>query len=121
MVPHTLMPTLLVLGLLAIGAGSSAQAQSARTTAKDALGAFPCPSGDASCGNGSPSTSTKSPPINGVSHKQAQKKIAPQNSLPDSNPNQKIEGPSGPVDEGVTRDLQEMNREGGAHEVNRPK
>jgi hypothetical protein len=46
---------------------------------------------------------------------------AAQNSLPDSNPNQKIEGASGPVDEGATRDLREMNREGGAHPVNRPK
>jgi hypothetical protein len=46
---------------------------------------------------------------------------AAQNTLPDSNPDQKIEGVSGPVDKGVTRDLREMNREGGAHPVNQPK
>ncbi|HEV8015260.1 MAG TPA: hypothetical protein VGP48_06985 [Stellaceae bacterium] len=113
MVPHRLMPALLALGLLAMGAGA-ASAQTARMIAQGAS-AFPCPSGDASCGNGV-KTGSQNPA------KQKHPNGAAQNSLPDSNPDQKIEdAPSGEVDKGVTQDLQEMNREGGEHPVNRPK
>jgi hypothetical protein len=42
---------LLSIYLLLMGAGI-ARAQSASATARQALGAFPCPSGDPSCGNG---------------------------------------------------------------------
>ena len=113
MLQHRLMPTLLALGLVAIGAGP-AHAQLGRMLAQGAA-AFPCPSGDASCGSGAPAGSTKH-------RRHKHQNDAAQNSLPDSNPNQKIEGAGpGDVDEGVNQDLQEMNREGGAHEVNRPK
>jgi hypothetical protein len=79
--------------------------------------AFPCPSGDASCGNGAKTTLNKN-----AAKPKARSDSAPQNTLPDSNPNQKIEeAPAGEVDEGVTQDLENMNRQGGAHPVNRPK
>ncbi|HLW71960.1 MAG TPA: hypothetical protein VKS22_15205 [Candidatus Binataceae bacterium] len=108
---HKMLPAILMVWFFAIGTGA-AHAQGARTTAKDAASAFPCPSGDTSCGNGAPAASG-SPPANN---------IAPQNSVPDSNPNQKIEDePSNDVDEGVAEDLREMNREAMRHEVNRPK
>ena len=109
MAPHNLVPVLLIFGAIAIG---SASAQPARTAPKDALSSFPCPTGDASCGNGAK-----------IGAKKKAKRInsTAQNNLPDSNPDQKIEGASGPVDQGVTSDLQEMNRIGGAHPVNRPK
>ena len=42
---------LLSISVLAIGAGI-ARAQDASTTDRQALSAFPCPSGDSSCGNG---------------------------------------------------------------------
>ncbi len=114
MAPHRLVPALLALGLLAMGAGP-ASAQTARMMAQGAA-AFPCPSGDASCGNGAPAHAKKT--AKAAKHQ----KSAAQNALPDSNPNQKIENtPQGPVDQGVTQDLQEMQREGGAHPVNRPK
>lgn len=118
-----ILGSLLAVALAALIGGSSAQAQNARTSPNDALNAFPCPSGDASCGNGSPaSAATRSPPINGlVPHEKAQNR-APQNAEPDSNPDQKIEdaGP-GDVDQGVTNDLQEMQREAQPHDVNQPK
>jgi hypothetical protein len=116
MVPRTLMPTLLALGLIAIGAGP-AHTQLGQMLAQGAA-AFPCPSGDASCGNGAPAGTTNS----GKHKHHKHRNDATQNSLPDSNPNQKIEGAGpGDVDEGVNQDLQEMNRQGGAHEVNQPK
>jgi len=93
---------------LSLGPASS---QPAQTTHGQAMAAFPCPSGDTSCGNGAKAGAKKI----------KQRKSTAQNNLPDSNPNQKIEGASGPVDQGVTSDLQEMNRIGGAHPVNRPK
>lgn len=119
MLPRRLLATLLALCLFTIGTGS-VYGQSARTTASDAMSAFPCPSGDASCGNGV--TSAPKNPVKHKHHKQ-ENNIEPQNSLPDSNPNQKIEdAPSNEVDEGVTQDLEEMNRrEAMPHDVNRPK
>jgi hypothetical protein len=107
MVLHKLIVT---LGFAALGIGP-ANSQPARTTAAQAAAAFPCPTGDASCGNGDKAGAKKA----------KHRKSSAQNDLPDSNPNQKIEGASGPVDQGVTSDLREMNREGGTHPVNRPK
>jgi hypothetical protein len=114
-----LSPTLLALCLFTMGTGY-AYAQSARTTASDAMSAFPCPSGDASCAKRLSSAPEK--PVKHKHHKN-QHNIEPQNSLEDSNPNQKIENaPSGDVDEDVTEDIQEMNnREAMPHNVNRPK
>lgn len=44
------------------------------------------------------------------------------NNLYDSNPNQKIEdAPQGDDDKGLDQTMDDMNREGGAHPVNRPK
>jgi hypothetical protein len=114
MASHRLVPALLALGLLALGAGP-ASAQTARMIAQGAA-AFPCPSGDSSCGNGAPTHAKK------AAKTAKQQKSAAKNSLSDSNTNQKIENtPQGPVDQGVTKDLEEMQREGGAHPVNRPK
>lgn len=118
-----LLSFLAVCATAFIAGSSYAQAQSARTSPNDALNAFPCPSGDASCGNGSPSSgSTDAPPINGVGPRKHTQKAAPQNAEPDSNPDQKIED-AGPGDEdpGVTNDLQEMQREAMPHAVNQPK
>lgn len=78
---------LLSISVLAIGAGI-ARAQSASTTARQALSAFPCPSGDSSCGNGvspAPKKSLKR------KHRKREDSAELKNSAADSNPNQKIE------------------------------
>ena len=78
---------LLSISMLAIGAGI-ARAQSASTTAQQALSAFPCPSGDSSCGNGVSSAPKK--PLKRKHHKR-EASAEVKNSEPDSNPNQRIE------------------------------
>jgi hypothetical protein len=78
---------LLSISLLAIGAGI-ARAQDASTTAKQALGAFPCPSGDSSCGNGAPATANK--PLK-QKNRNRENSTELKNSETDSNPGQKIE------------------------------
>ncbi len=50
MSPPRSLAILLSISVLAIGAGI-ARSQDATTTARQALGAFPCPSGDSSCRN----------------------------------------------------------------------
>ena len=57
-------------------------------------------------------------------HHKHQNNVASQNSLPDSNPNQKIEdAPAGQnVDQGTAQDFEDMNTELNAdHKVNHPK
>ena len=78
---------LLSISVLAIGAGI-ARAQGASTTARQALSAFPCPSGDSSCGNGV-SPAPKKPLKR--KHRKREDSAELKNSEADSNPNQKIE------------------------------
>jgi hypothetical protein len=78
---------LISISMLAIG-GRIARAQSASTTARQALNAFPCPSGDSSCGNGA-SLAPKAPLKR--KHRKHKDSAELQNSEADSNPNQKIE------------------------------
>jgi hypothetical protein len=78
---------LLSISVLASGAGI-AHAQSASTTAKQALSAFPCPSGDSSCGNGD-SPAPKKP--HKRKHHKSENSTEVKNTETDSNPNQKIE------------------------------
>jgi hypothetical protein len=78
---------LLSISVLAIGAGI-ARAQGASTTARQALSAFPCPSGDSSCGNGA-SPGPKKPLKR--KHRKREDSAELKNSAADSNPNQKIE------------------------------
>jgi hypothetical protein len=78
---------LLFIFVVAIGPGI-ARAQSASTTARQALGAFPCPSGDSSCGNGvspAPNRPFKR------KHRKREDSAELKDSEADSNPNQKIE------------------------------
>jgi hypothetical protein len=77
---------LLSISVLTIGAGL-ALAQDASTTAKQALSAFPCPSGDASCGNGAAPAAKK--PLKRKHHKH--EAGAESTTSDGSNPNQKIE------------------------------
>jgi hypothetical protein len=65
-----------------------AHAQAASTSPRQALGAFPCPSGDSSCGNGVSSAPKKSLKRK---HHQHEDSAGLQNSEADSNPHQKIE------------------------------
>jgi len=78
---------LLSISVLVAGAGIVC-AQSASTTAQQAMGAFPCPSGDSSCGNGVPSAPNK--PHKRKHHRQ-ETSVDQNNSETDSNPNQRIE------------------------------
>ena len=78
---------LLSISVLAIGAGI-ARAQGASTTARQALSAFPCPSGDSSCGNGV-SPAPKKPLKR--KHRKREDSAELKNSEANSNPNQKIE------------------------------
>jgi len=78
---------LLSISVLAIGAGI-ARAQDASTTSGQALSAFPCPSGDSSCGNGASSAPKKS---HKRKHREHEDSAELNNSDADSNPNQKIE------------------------------
>ena len=82
-----LLLTLLCMVLLAIRA-VIAHAQAASTTAQQALGAFPCPSGDSSCGNGVSSAPQK--PLK-RKHRKRMQNAETNSSATDSNPNQKIE------------------------------
>jgi hypothetical protein len=75
------------IALLASGAGI-AHAQPASTTPQQAMGAFPCPSGDSSCGNGAPSAPDKP---HKRKHHRHEDSAAQNNSEADSNPNQRIE------------------------------
>ena len=64
-----------------------ARAQNASTTAQQALSAFPCPSGDASCGNGAAPAAKK--PLKRKHHKHQES--AESTNSDGSNPDQKIE------------------------------
>jgi hypothetical protein len=78
---------LLSISVLAIGAGI-ARAHDASSTDRRALSAFPCPSGDSSCGNGvSPA------PKKTLKRKRRKRDDSAEskNSEADSNPDQKIE------------------------------
>jgi len=75
---------LLSISVLAMGAGI-ARAQSASTTARQALGAFPCPSGDSSCGNGA------APAPKPLKRKHRKHAESAELNSDGSNPNQKIE------------------------------
>jgi len=119
---------LMVAGLIALSAGPVLAQQPGFSirSIRDALKAFPCPSGDSSCGNGAPASSGQSSKSkrHHKHQKQQQENVVQQNSLPDSNPNQKIEdAPAGQnVDEGTAQDFEDMNNELNArHVVNRPK
>jgi hypothetical protein len=79
---------LLSISVLVAGAGIVC-AQSASTTAQQAMGAFPCPSGDSSCGNGA-SPAPKKPLKR--RHRKGEDSAVVNNSEADSNPSQKIEG-----------------------------
>ena len=76
---------LLSISVLAIGI---ARAQDSSTTARQALSAFPCPSGDSSCGNGV-SPAPKRPLKR--KHRKREDSAELKNSEADSNPGQKIE------------------------------
>lgn len=84
MSPRRPLAILLSISLLA----GVARAQSASTTARQALGAFPCPSGDSSCGNGASPAPNKQ-----LKRKHHKREHGPElkNSEAESNPNQKIE------------------------------
>jgi len=77
---------LISISVVAIGAGI-ARAQDASTTARQALSAFPCPSGDSSCGNGV-SPAPKKPLKR--KHRKHEDSAGSTNS-DGSNPNQKVE------------------------------
>ncbi len=87
MSPQRSLAILLSISVLAIGAGI-ARAQSASTTARQALGAFPCPSGDSSCGNGVPSAPKK--PLK-RKHRKREDSAEQKNSEAEFNPSQRIE------------------------------
>jgi hypothetical protein len=115
---HRISAGLVVICLLA--GAAPAGAQQPRTTTHDAMGAFPCPSGDASCGNGLQAAASKR---HQHKHREQAENPLTQNTEVDSNPNQKIEdAPPGDVDEGVVQDIQQMNdREAMPHDVAQPK
>ena len=87
MSPQRSFAIFLTIAMLPIGAGIS-PAQDASTTARKALRAFPCPSGDSSCGNGVSPGPKK--PLKRKHHKHDDTAEL-KNSEADSNPNQKIE------------------------------
>ncbi len=77
---------LLSISVLTLGA-RIARAQDASTTARQAVRAFPCPSGDSSCGNGV-STAAKKP----LKRKHRKHEDSAESTNSDgSNPNQKVE------------------------------
>lgn len=78
---------LLSIAVLAIG-GGIARAQDASTTDRRALSAFPCPSGDSSCGNGVSPARKKNLKRK---HRKREDSAELKNSEADSNPGQKIE------------------------------
>jgi len=85
---HRPLAILLSISVMAIGTGI-ARAQAAKTTAQQALSAFPCPSGDASCGNGASTAPTNSSKRKHRKHHDSAG--ATTSAATDSNPNQKIE------------------------------
>jgi hypothetical protein len=78
---------LLSISVLAIGA-RIAEAQSASTTSREALGAFPCPSGASSCGNGAAPAARK---LLKRKHGKLEDSAELKHSEADSNLKQKIE------------------------------
>jgi hypothetical protein len=87
MSPQRSLAILFSISVLAIGTGI-VRAQSASTTVRQALGAFPCPTGDSSCGNGV-SPALKKPLKR--KHRKREDSAELKNSDADSNPNQRIE------------------------------
>jgi hypothetical protein len=78
---------LISISVLAVGVGI-ARAQEASTTAQQAASAFPCPSGDSSCGNGASPVRQK--PLKRKHHRR-EASAEQENSQAGGNPNQKIE------------------------------